>query len=151
MKRSLTSKQANFVGGVASGLSLADAYRRAYNASGSSPHTIHVEASRTARHPVVAPRIKAEIDRRIRCSGDDGSDARELIASALEEQLRLLSARNSRPQDVIRVCRALGSLPHVNAFGRFKEEGFSSSVSLDETVDALELAIKEAFPGVDNP
>lgn len=141
--RRLTTKQANFIKGVASGLSLSAAYRNAYNAVTSSPHTVHVEAYRTARHPVVAPRILAEIDRRIRCTGDDGSDARELIARALEGELRLLAGERNRTTDVIRVCRALGSLPHVNAFGRFNQQFPEPSDDLAESIASLEGAIKE--------
>lgn len=149
--RRLTSKQADFIQGVASGLSLSAAYRNAYRTVNCSPHTVHVEAYRMARHPDLAPRILAEIDRRIRCSGDDGSDARELIAHALEQQLQLLAGQRNRAGDVIRLCRALGSLPHVNAFGRFQQNVPSPPQDVEEALAELEIALRDAVCEVEQP
>lgn len=50
----LTPKQRKFVQGVASGLSLADAYRQAYDASGMADRSIRVESAKLSQHPSVA-------------------------------------------------------------------------------------------------
>ena len=53
-KSGLTAKQARFAELVVMGCSLSDAYRGAYDASGSKPETVAVEASRLIRNPNIA-------------------------------------------------------------------------------------------------
>lgn len=50
----LTPKQRKFVQGLASGLSLADAYRQAYDATGMADRSIRVESAKLSQHPIVA-------------------------------------------------------------------------------------------------
>jgi len=50
----LTAKQLKFANGAVSGMSLADAYRNAYDAENMTPKAIQVEASRLAARPDVA-------------------------------------------------------------------------------------------------
>lgn len=52
----LTAKQTRFVQNVASGLSLADSYRHAYNSGGRSA-TVRVEACRLTKQPHIATAI----------------------------------------------------------------------------------------------
>jgi hypothetical protein len=58
MQTLLTKNQETCANGVVEGLTLSDAYRRAYNAENMKPQAIHVEASRSGRNPKVALRIK---------------------------------------------------------------------------------------------
>jgi hypothetical protein len=53
----LTAKQENFSQGLASGLSNADAYRQAYDATAMKPGTIHNEACKLAASPQIAARV----------------------------------------------------------------------------------------------
>ena len=50
----LTPQQCKFVGGVLSGKTAADAYRSAYDCSGSGENTVWVEASRLRNHTSIA-------------------------------------------------------------------------------------------------
>ena len=53
----LTVKQEKFAGLLAEGLTNAEAYRRAYDASGMAPHTIHNESAKLAAHQGVTRRL----------------------------------------------------------------------------------------------
>lgn len=55
----LTPKQRKFTQGVASGLSLADAYRQAYDASAMSDKAIRTESAKLIQHPVIAKALEA--------------------------------------------------------------------------------------------
>lgn len=55
----LTPKQRKFVQGVASGLSLADAYRQAYDAGGMSDKAIRTESAKLIQHQGVAMALQA--------------------------------------------------------------------------------------------
>ena len=55
----LTPKQRKFVQGVASGLSLADAYRQAYDAAGMADRSIRVESAKLSQHPSIAQALLA--------------------------------------------------------------------------------------------
>jgi hypothetical protein len=55
----LTEKQLRFANGAVSGLSLADAYRQAYDAENMSERAIRTEACRLAAHPNVARAMEA--------------------------------------------------------------------------------------------
>lgn len=50
----LTPKQRKFVQGVASGLSLAEAYRQAYDAQGMADRSIRTESAKLSMHPRIA-------------------------------------------------------------------------------------------------
>ena len=53
----ITAKMDSFSRHVAEGLSLADAYRQAFNTSNMKPRTVSNDASRLARHPGVSAAI----------------------------------------------------------------------------------------------
>ncbi len=55
----LTPKQRKFVQGVASGLSLADAYRQAYDAAGMSDKAIRTESAKLIQHQGVTMALQA--------------------------------------------------------------------------------------------
>jgi hypothetical protein len=55
----LTAKQLKFSTGAVSGLSLAEAYRQAYDAENMTPKAIQVEASRLAARPDIALAMEA--------------------------------------------------------------------------------------------
>ena len=55
----LTIKQENFCQGIASNLSLSDAYRQAYDTKTAKPTSIHPTASKLAHRPEIALRIEA--------------------------------------------------------------------------------------------
>ena len=54
----LTGKQERFALGVVEGMSLADAYRMAYDAENMAEHTLHNEASRLAGQEKIRSRIR---------------------------------------------------------------------------------------------
>lgn len=54
----LTAKQENFAQALASGLSNADSYRAAYDATSMKDNTIHTEASKLACNPAIASRVR---------------------------------------------------------------------------------------------
>jgi hypothetical protein len=58
----LTAKQEAFAQGLASGLSNADAYRAAYDASKMKDNSIHAEASRLAASPTISARVREILD-----------------------------------------------------------------------------------------
>lgn len=53
----LTEKQELFAQGLAEGLTNAEAYRRAYDASAMQANTVHNEACKMAQHPKVSARV----------------------------------------------------------------------------------------------
>lgn len=53
----LTAKQEKFATGLADGLSNADSYRAAYDATGMAAATVHNEASKLALRPDIAKRV----------------------------------------------------------------------------------------------
>ncbi len=53
----LTEKQEKFAQGLAAGLTNAEAYRQAYEASGMKASTLHNESSKLAMHPAVTARL----------------------------------------------------------------------------------------------
>lgn len=53
----LTEKQEKFAQGLAAGLTNAEAYRQAYDASAMKPATLHNESSKLAAHPAVTDRL----------------------------------------------------------------------------------------------
>lgn len=53
----LTGKQEKFCQGVADGLTQADAYRAAYNASGMRPESVQVSASKLMADPKISQRV----------------------------------------------------------------------------------------------
>jgi hypothetical protein len=55
----ITAKMDSFARHVAEGLSLADAYRQAFNTSKMKPRTVSNDASRLVRHPGVTAAIEA--------------------------------------------------------------------------------------------
>ena len=60
----LTGKQEKFCQGVADGLTQADAYRAAYNASGMRPESVQVSASKLMADPKISQRV-AELRRKL--------------------------------------------------------------------------------------
>lgn len=58
----LTVKQEKFAQALASGLSNADSYRAAYDASSMKDNTIHTEASKLACSPAISKRVREILD-----------------------------------------------------------------------------------------
>lgn len=58
----LTVKQEAFAQALANGLSNADAYRSAYDASGMKDASIHTEASKLATNPAISSRVQSLIE-----------------------------------------------------------------------------------------
>lgn len=52
----LTSRQEQFAIGLSEGLTNTEAYRRAYNAEGMKPSSVHVEGCKLAKNPKIAQR-----------------------------------------------------------------------------------------------
>ena len=54
----LTEKQEKFAQGLAAGLTNAEAYRQAYDASTMKPATLHNESSKLSQHPAITARLR---------------------------------------------------------------------------------------------
>src|SRR3954463_5960729 len=80
----LTSKQKHFADLIASGYSYAQAFREAYDCSGSKPSTVRTDASRLARHPKIRAYLR-ELERLKWLASLDPLDAKAL---ALLSQLK---------------------------------------------------------------
>lgn len=59
----LTGKRLRFAGGVVSGLSASEAYRRAYDARSMKPASVATEASRLLRDPKIARMVREGIEK----------------------------------------------------------------------------------------
>jgi phage terminase small subunit len=78
-----------------------EAYRRAYNCEGMSPHTIGVEASRLLNHPVIIERSKDRVAR---------WERERLIKAAIKEKLYddEREAARERRRTICRAASAAG-------------------------------------------
>lgn len=73
----LTVKQEAFAQGLANGLSNADAYRAAYDASGMKANVVHNEACKLAARPSIADRVMAIVEEKRRKNSVFTEKARE--------------------------------------------------------------------------
>lgn len=129
----LTAKQAQFCEGIASGLSLSDAYRAAYDTSTMQQKQIWEEASKLAIHPKVARRLK-EI------SQEKADQLRMLAASdaaAAVEVFRRMMLTADTDASKIRAAELL-----AKASGVFTDK-VEVTDKTDRSVSDLEQSIKD--------
>ena len=142
MREKLTSRQAKFARLVATGQSQSDAYRAAYRADGSKPHTVGVEASRLARHPEISRVIEVERERLIRCDQERGQAWRLLIDEKLWD---LANREGVSDRDRIAALKLAGQQVHVNAWSQAQP---SSEAGTDIQAALASLAAELAESGI---
>ena len=134
----LTSKQAAFAGHVASGSTLAAAYRAAYDAAGMSAGAIHTEASKLMTNPAIARRINAVLQDRMAKTSHDAARIRQHVI----ERLHLESIDpDSSPAARIRALELLGKLGIVQAF-KDSEQDSEAAQDKGELAATLEARLK---------
>jgi hypothetical protein len=109
MARNPTEKQRNFAQAVAEGDSYSEAYRKAYDAEGSSPQTVRVNAHRVAHNANVSPMIdelRARNERGIQ--RNLGSRRRWILERLLEEAESLESTPASRVKSLELLAKMAG-------------------------------------------
>lgn len=84
----LTPKQRKYVQGVASGLSLADAYRQAYDATGMADRSIRVESAKLSQHPSVAQALMRIREQRERANQVLTVSDRDMVLRNLRQWTR---------------------------------------------------------------
>ena len=111
----LTPKQQHFCRAVASGLTLSDSYKEAYEAGRMKPHSICVEASKLMAHPEITLTVerlqKAKERAVVACSVSD----RELVLTTLRDVVQ----KTDKVADQLRAAELLGrtvGIFKVNAF-----------------------------------
>jgi len=109
MPRNPTEKQRKFAQAVSEGESYSEAYRKAYNAEGSSPQTVRVNAHRVAHNANVSPMIdelKARNERGLQ--RNLGSRRRWILERLLEEAESLESTPASRVKSLELLAKLAG-------------------------------------------
>lgn len=109
MPRNPTEKQRKFAQSVAEGDSYSEAYRKAYDAGGSSPQTVRVNAHRVAHNANVSPMIdelKARNERGLQ--RNLGSRRRWILERLLEEAESLESTPASRVKSLELLAKMAG-------------------------------------------
>lgn len=109
MPRNPTDKQRKFAQAVSDGANYSEAYRQSYDAGGSSPETVRVNAHRVAHNANVSPMIddlKARNDRGIQ--RNLGSRRRWILDKLLEEAESLESTPASRVKSLELLAKLAG-------------------------------------------
>jgi phage terminase small subunit len=102
----LTPKQEKFAQCIADGMTQADAYRAAYNASKMSEGALHVEASKLLDNPKVSLRVK-ELKGKL---AQKALWTREMSVKAL-----IQAYREGKPSDKISAVKELNAMHGYNA------------------------------------
>ena len=110
----LTVKQESFSQGVgARGLTLAQAYREAYDASNMTAASIYAEASRLMANPLIASRVNALVAQRQVSSSLDSARIRQHVIESLHRE----SNDPTNPSSTrVRALELLGKLDVVGMF-----------------------------------
>jgi len=141
----LSAKRRAFVEAVASGEAptLADAYRDAFDAEGSTPATIHTEASRLARDPQITPSIEARraaLDAR---SGAKQAGGKAYVLRRLREEADdPESPPNARIQALALLARASGALEDASD-REAKRSGATEEELMSELAARLDAYVEE--------
>jgi hypothetical protein len=130
----LTEKQEAFARGVANGLTLAEAYRRAYDAEEMKKGSIYTEASKLMDHPAVAQRAKALLDQRSQHT--HALDAKRIRQHVFDRLMIESVEDESPPAARIKALELLGKIDVVSMFKEQKES------PLGERLDVAELEAK---------
>jgi hypothetical protein len=130
----LTSKQEAFAQGVGRGLTLAQAYREAYDASGMAQASIHVEACKLMGNPLIAQRVNALVLER---QAKTSLGSTRILAHVRERLMAESLDPDNSPSARIRALELLGRLGTVSAFDRTSEAADQSPAhDIAETLQA---------------
>lgn len=136
----LTSKQEAFAAGVASGLTLAAAYRAAYDAAQMSAPAVYGAASELMDNPAVGARINGLVQERERDALHDAAATRRFVLTQLHEHA--VSAKVS-PSVRLRALELLGK-----AASLFVERVQTEQIGADAGPEALEQALRARIAGL---
>jgi len=135
----LTEKQSDFARWVGNGLTLAEAYRRSYDASAMAKSTIYSEASRMMDHPAIAARVNALLkERQEKTHALDAKRIRQHVF----DRLMVESVDDDNPP-AVRV-RSLELLGKIDVVSMFKEQKGGEREAEDD-VHELEVKLKAAL------
>jgi hypothetical protein len=141
--RKLTAKQERFARNVASGLSLMDSYKDAYDAEHMSDKAISVEAARLSNHPRIALLIQQDrAERREREIISEVSD-RELVL----QKLRVLTKEAGTETVQLNAAIALGRTVALFTDVTRQDDGGRDAATIQRELDDL-LAKVEAGSNV---
>jgi len=139
----LTAKQQLFCNEVLKGMSLSEAYRRAYDAENMSQRVIATEASRLSMHPQVSLVLERGFEEKRRQATHTSASLREFVTN------RLFVEATEAASDSARIS-ALGLLGKIDHVAMFKERvGNEDDTRTAEELKAeLEQRLKAAFDRV---
>jgi len=104
VKNGLTAKQEAFAQGVVKGLTLADAYRQAYDAENMKEASIYNEASRLMDHPQISQRVSGLIKAQEERTLHDHARLKRLVLERLHNEAMNADSDSAR----IRALELLG-------------------------------------------
>jgi hypothetical protein len=135
----LTEKQEAFARGVANGLTLKEAYERAYDASEMAKSSIYSEASKLMDHPLVAQRARQLMEERQKKT--HAIDALRIRQHVFDRLMIESVDDDSPPNARIKALELLGKIDVVSMFKEQKGE----VVPEQADVKMLEEKLKEAL------
>ena len=135
----LTEKQEAFARGVANGLTLAEAYRRAYDADEMTKASIYSEASRLMDHPAVAARARDLMTERMEKT--HALDAKRIRQHVFDRLMIESVEDDNPPASRIRALELLGKIDVVSMFKEQKGEDPKG----EDNVAELEAKLKQAL------
>lgn len=136
----LTEKQETFAQGVANGLTLKDAYEKAYDATNMKRGTVYAEASRMMDDPKIAARVRALMD--IRLNKTHALDAMRIRQHVFDRLMEESVDDDSPPAARIRALELLGK---IDVVGMFKEVKAGPKDDDEGNVAELEAKLKAAL------
>jgi hypothetical protein len=134
----LTAKQAAFAERVASGATLADSYRAAYDAEAMSAAAIYTEASKLMDHPLVAQRVNAALAQKQAVEQHDAARIRRHVIESLHRES---IDPNNPPSARVRALELLGKLDVVAVFSA-KPQTDEAVAPTQELAATLEARLK---------
>lgn len=138
----LTAKQEDFARAVASGGTLSDAYRSAYNSKTANIATINHEASRVANNPKVAARIKALLVAAEKRMMRDAVHLREHVIRGL---LKESGNDDAKPAERIRALELIGKIDIVSMFKDRVEEKAADTRKPEDIEAELRQRLRDMF------
>jgi Terminase small subunit len=142
-RHGLTAKQEAFAQAVSNGLTLADAYRAAYQASGMKDATVWSEASRLMSNPRVAARIDQLIRAKEQETLHDVVRMRRLVIERLHREALHAETASGR----IRALELLGKLDIVGLFKPSASDQITEPLTASQLEDQIRLRLAHFSSG----
>lgn len=145
----LTPQQEKFAQEVASGKSLADAYRAAYKASKMKPEAVHVNASKLADDTKVSLRIKelqgAAAEKAVLDSAQILEEIRRLAVSDISGIVKIVDGKPQikLPHELDPVTRAAVASFKIDEYGRIEYKFWDKNSALEKAAKHLGLFEKD--------